>query len=252
MDTATVTIRANGPGAYLVQSSDGETWYQVRLAPERCQCKGFQYRSKCRHVTAVVEWYAEHPLDLEEPADDEPEDEDEDVEVSAAADLSETSSREVTMACTVYSEMCEGAELGRNTEPSSDEELPQEASNALQDRAERPTMSTLRMPSLPQIDEAQRMRDARTVVLQRVISRNVDQIFDTFVESLKAVCNDPNHPLAQMFADLEFGPMEDRFDLDGWLKYAPTRDKVQLGEAIMRAAGEAQLVVVEKLLDQAF
>jgi hypothetical protein len=114
------------------------------------------------------------------------------------------------------------------------------------------SMSTVRMPSLPQIDEAQRMRDARTVVLQRVVARNMDQIFDTFLESLKAVCNDPNHPLAQMFSDLEFGPMEDRFDLDGWLKYAPTRDKVQLGEAIMRAAGEAQLTVVEKLLDAAF
>jgi hypothetical protein len=54
-----------------------------------------------------------------------------------------------------------------------------------------------------------------------------------------------------MLDDLESGPMEDRFDLDGWLTYAPTRDKVQLGEAVMRAAGEAQLAVVEKLLEQA-
>jgi hypothetical protein len=113
-------------------------------------------------------------------------------------------------------------------------------------------MSMLRMPSLPQIDEAQRMRDARTVVLQRVVARNMDEVFNVFLEGLKAVSNDPNHPLAGMFKDLEFGPMEDRFDLDGWLKYAPTQDKVQLGEAIMRAAGEAQLTVIEKLLDAAF
>jgi hypothetical protein len=96
------------------------------------------------------------------------------------------------------------------------------------------------------------MRDARTVVLQRVVARNADLVFDTFIEGLKVVSNDPNYPIAQMLDDLEFGPMEDRSDLDGWLKYAPTRDKVQLGEAIMRAAGEAQLTVIEKLLDAAF
>jgi hypothetical protein len=63
------------------------------------------------------------------------------------------------------------------------------------------------------------MRDARTVVLQRVVARNADLVFDTFIEGLKVVSNDPNYPLAQMLDDLEFRPMEDRFDLDGWLKY---------------------------------
>jgi hypothetical protein len=88
MQTAT-EIRTDGPGAYLVQSSDGETFYQVRLSPQSCQCKGFQYRSKCRHVAAVLAMYQETEV-LMDP--DEPEDVDED----PATD-------EVTM-CEVYSE----------------------------------------------------------------------------------------------------------------------------------------------------
>ncbi len=241
MNTATA-IRTDGPGAYLVPSASEEAvMHRVTLAPEHCDCKGFQYRGRCRHITAVVEWYEAQPLDLEEPAEDEDELEDEPI------------AEEVLMGelmCQVYSE---GASRSVTSTTAGQEMVAAGGqATALQSRARRSAMSTLlRMPTLSPIDDAQRMREARTVVLQRVVARNMEHIFEAFLEGLKAVCNDPTHPLAQMLDDLESGPMEDRFDLDGWLTYASTRDKVQLGEAVMRAAGEAQLAVVEKLLEQA-
>ncbi len=235
MNTATA-IRTDGPGAYLVPSASEEAvMHRVTLAPEHCDCKGFQYRGRCRHITAVVEWYEAQALGLEEPAEDE--DELEDI------------NQEVTMACSVYSE---GPGPVRDHQARRTNSCRGRQATALDDRAqERPISTLLRMPTLSPIDDAQRMREARTVVLQRVVARNMEHIFEAFLEGLKAVCNDPTHPLAQMLDDLESGPMEDRFDLDGWLTYASTRDKVQLGEAVMRAAGEAQLAVVEKLLEQA-
>ena len=67
MQTATA-IRTDGPGAWLVPSASEEAvMHRVTLAPEHCDCKGFQYRGRCRHITAVVEWYEAQPLDLEEP-----------------------------------------------------------------------------------------------------------------------------------------------------------------------------------------
>jgi hypothetical protein len=108
------------------------------------------------------------------------------------------------------------------------------------------------MMHAPDSDEAQSMLEAMAVVLQRVVSRNMDLVSEAFLERLKAELNDPKSPVAQMLDDIEREPMEDRFELAGWIKYGPIREKVALAEAIMRAAGEAQLAVVEKLLDAAF
>jgi hypothetical protein len=108
------------------------------------------------------------------------------------------------------------------------------------------------MMHAPDSDEAQSMLEARAAVLQRLVSHHIDLVSEAFLERLKAELNDPKSPVAQMFDDIEREPMEDRFELAGWIKYGPARDKMALAEAIMRAAGEAQLAVVEKLLDQAF
>ena len=59
--TATIhptQIIPDGPGAYLVPSRSAEgTMHYVRLNPGSCDCRGFQYRGYCRHLTSVVAMY---------------------------------------------------------------------------------------------------------------------------------------------------------------------------------------------------
>jgi hypothetical protein len=78
MTTATARIRrdAGSPAGYLVESSAGDSWYEVRLAPASCTCKAFQYRSgPCKHIRHVVEMFSnqEVTMDPDEPEEDEPE-----------------------------------------------------------------------------------------------------------------------------------------------------------------------------------
>jgi hypothetical protein len=90
MTTATARIRrdAGSPGGYLVESSAGDSWYEVRLAPESCTCKGFEYRGRCKHIGMVEAMFEETPVDLEEPADDD---------MDADEDVAEWDRSEVTM-----------------------------------------------------------------------------------------------------------------------------------------------------------
>jgi SWIM zinc finger len=51
-------IRTDPRGGYLVPSvSAPGAWHRVRLSPARCDCKGFQYRRRCRHLLAVIAMY---------------------------------------------------------------------------------------------------------------------------------------------------------------------------------------------------
>jgi SWIM zinc finger len=66
MSTATDTVAEiipDGPGAYLVRSaSEPGMMHYVRLSPASCDCKGFRYRWRCRHVGAVVAMYETQEL----------------------------------------------------------------------------------------------------------------------------------------------------------------------------------------------
>jgi hypothetical protein len=246
--TAAATIRTDGPGAWLVPSaSEPGVMHRVTLAPESCDCKGFFYRSRCRHLEEVIRWYQTHALNAD--PDEEPDDEDdEDDPENDSAPTGEEVLCEVYSAGQIVQETRPGAP---NTRPGQVKGCRRRQATALDDRAKESLMSTLRIPSLPQIDEAQRMLDLRYATLQRVVKAHIEEIAEAWIDRLQADSNDPQSPIAVPFDDLESGPMEDQFDLSGWIKYAPTRDKVQLGEAVMWAAGEAQLAVVEKWLDVA-
>jgi hypothetical protein len=47
---------ADRPGEYLAQSSDGTREYLVSWSGYvfECECRGFQYRGRCRHAAAVA------------------------------------------------------------------------------------------------------------------------------------------------------------------------------------------------------
>jgi hypothetical protein len=56
-----------GPGAYLVsdgRDSDGVDPHRVEISGNiaRCDCKGFTYRRRCRHLVAVGEYLVAAPL----------------------------------------------------------------------------------------------------------------------------------------------------------------------------------------------
>jgi hypothetical protein len=68
-------ILPDARGGYLVASaSEPGTYHRVRLGPvEHCDCKGFQYRGRCRHVEAVQAFYAQTAIELEEADEDDDE-----------------------------------------------------------------------------------------------------------------------------------------------------------------------------------
>jgi hypothetical protein len=105
-------------------------------------------------------------------------------------------------------------------------------------------------PQPPDIDRAAEMREARWEALKRRLDWSL--IADEFLAQLKARLNCRHHPLALAFHDLETSPVEDAFELDGWLQYTPMREKARLGEAILRLLGEAQLQRLQQLDDRPF
>lgn len=50
-------IIPDGRGYLVPSASEPGTMHYVRLSPTSCDCKGFQYRGRCRHVLAVVAMY---------------------------------------------------------------------------------------------------------------------------------------------------------------------------------------------------
>jgi len=47
-----------GNGALVASKSQPGVWYVVRAG--QCQCKGYQYRSRCRHLDAVKSYSRAH------------------------------------------------------------------------------------------------------------------------------------------------------------------------------------------------
>jgi hypothetical protein len=119
--------------------------------------------------------------------------------------------------------------------------------------AEEIRMSTFFPHDLPQpdtIDHAAAMRAARWEACKQRLNWAV--IADEFVGQLKARLQCRHHPLAAVVVDLKDSPLEDHFELDGWLQTFAACDKARLGEAVLRLLGEAQLHVLSQLDERPF
>ena len=108
----------------------------------------------------------------------------------------------------------------------------------------------MNIPNPPDIDHAAEMRAAHWEVCKQRLNWTV--IADEFVGQLKARLSCRHHPLAEIVADLKDSPLEDSFELDGWLQAFAACDKARLGEAVLRLLGEAQLHVLSQLDDRPF
>jgi hypothetical protein len=114
-------------------------------------------------------------------------------------------------------------------------------------------MSTFFPPQLPQppdLDHAAAMRDARWEAVKARL--NWAGIADEFVRQLTVRFQCRHHPLAAILAALQDAPLEDHFDLEGWLQTVTTGEKLRLGEAVLRLFGEAQLHILSQLDDGPF
>jgi hypothetical protein len=105
-------------------------------------------------------------------------------------------------------------------------------------------------PSPDDVDRAADRREARWESLKARL--DWDAIAEEFLGQLKVRLNCRHHPVALAFSDLEASPLEDVFELEGWLQYMPQREKVRLGEAVLRLLGEAQLHILSQLDDRPF
>jgi hypothetical protein len=106
------------------------------------------------------------------------------------------------------------------------------------------------LPYPPDVDHAAEMRTAHWEALKQRLNWAV--IADEFVGQLKARLQCRHHPLAAVIADLKDAPLEDHFELDGWLQSMAACDKARLGEAVLRLLGEAQLHLLQQLDDRPF
>jgi hypothetical protein len=105
-------------------------------------------------------------------------------------------------------------------------------------------------PQPSDIDRAAEMREARWQALKCRLNWAV--IAEEFLGQLNARLACPHHPVAEVFRDLQDSPLEDAFELDGWLHYTPPREKARLGEAVLRLIAEAQLHILAQLDDRPF
>jgi hypothetical protein len=113
-----------------------------------------------------------------------------------------------------------------------------------------PYHSPHQLPQPPDIDRAAEMREARWQALKSRLNWAV--IAEEFLGQLNARLACPHHPVAEVFRDLQDSPLEDAFELDGWLHYTPPREKARLGEAVLRLIAEAQLHILAQLDDRPF
>jgi hypothetical protein len=112
------------------------------------------------------------------------------------------------------------------------------------------TFSPHHCPQPSDVDRAAEMREARWEALKARL--DWDAIAAEFLAQLKVRLNCRHHPVAQAFSDLEASPVEDSFELEGLLQHTPSREKVRLGEAVLRLMGEAQLQLLQQLDDRPF
>jgi len=219
-------------------ASEEGVMHRVTLAPEHCDRKGFQYRGRCRHIKAVVEWY--ETRELEEPS--------EDVDEDATLD------QEVTMArCEVYSAMVhgEGARPSvRSARPGQVNGCRRRQATALQSRARRSAMSTLLRIALPEVNPADAMREAQWQHLKACVRE--DDVWIRFQEHLDLVSNAPKNAVARTFAGFMEMPPQDVYELQGIIAGMRLKEKVALADAVLECLGSALLSVATDVETRTF
>lgn len=56
-------IQELGPGRFLVQSGSGNGWYSV--TDGICECKGYEFKQKCKHVARLIDLGKLNPVHVE-------------------------------------------------------------------------------------------------------------------------------------------------------------------------------------------
>jgi hypothetical protein len=153
--------RDAGAGGWLVASETTEgVWYEVRLAPESCTCKGFEYRGRCKHLGMVEAMFAETPVDLEEPeAWDEVTWDNGEIAADEDEDAAEFDESEVLMT-EVYSAQGTGASVTAPTPVGMLVASTRNPTTTLNCRVKEPAMSTA-IPVLPDMDDEMDLEDRR-------------------------------------------------------------------------------------------
>jgi hypothetical protein len=105
-------------------------------------------------------------------------------------------------------------------------------------------------PQPPDVDRAAERRAQRWEALKARL--DWDAIANEWLAQVKVRLLCEHHQLAEIFTDLRQWPLEDAFELDFWLQHTPSREKVRLGEALLRLLGEAQLQHLQRLDDRPF
>jgi hypothetical protein len=114
-------------------------------------------------------------------------------------------------------------------------------------------MSTFFPHQCPSPDDVDRAADLRAQRWEALKSRlDWGLVADEFIAQLKVRLSCHHHPVAELFNDLERAPLEDAFELEGLIRYLPTRTKVALGESLVRLLGEAQLHILSQLDERPF
>jgi hypothetical protein len=94
--------------------------------------------------------------------------------------------------------------------------------------------------------------EARWARLRVLLKPCVEAIVTEALRRLEEGTNAPTHPLRQLLNDLVDCPLEDAFDLQGWIRYLPSRTKIELANGLLACLGEAQIAVANGLDDATF
>ena len=103
----------------------------------------------------------------------------------------------------------------------------------------------LSMPSLPEEDHAQALRDQREAYVRQALQW--EQIRQDVLETLALAWLEREGRLGVIVDQLTDAPIRDRFDLEGYLRHCGARDAEALGRQVMTLLAQTVLAHVEAL-----
>jgi hypothetical protein len=99
-------------------------------------------------------------------------------------------------------------------------------------------------------DTRQEKRDAQMERIRQ--SLDWDAIRMQVLEKLALDMLTHEGPIGQVVDMLESAPIQNRWDLEAWLRWCAPRDAGKIGKALMQVIGEACLKAVQEVDDVAF
>jgi SWIM zinc finger len=244
--------RDAGAGGWLVASETTEgVWYEVRLAPESCTCKGFEYRGRCKHLGMVEAMFAETPVDLEEPEAMTWDSGDVDGEEEDPEEVPMDGNSNPHLAAVARGVLVRMVELG--PEPMLGTLTPaivavaseRDTNNRRQYDAKECTMS-----SLPDVDVAAEMADRRWEHLKSCVRE--DDVWTTFKSYLDLIANVKSNALAKLVDEFMELPPQDAYELQGIVQGMPLRQKIRLADTVLECLGQAWLSVAHDVENRPF